>query len=408
MVGPPFLNVLCAILLRFRDYVFAFSTDIEKAFLHVKLHESDRNFTRFLWPESPETPDSNFQVYRFKVVPFGSSSSPFMLGAVLNLHLSKFQSHIANDMKKNIYVDNILSGCNTEKEIITYYIQARKIMSQAGFNLRSWSSNNHSIQKVAAKDQTGDADSTVNILGLRWNTATDTLSLAPKKLSHTNMTFVTKRDVLQISSQLYDPLGWATPATIRAKILLQEIWLSKVSWDEPLSNVIRDKWLAILTDIQELPTMTIPRAYSPSSNRSNDVRNIYVFSDASTKAYGAVVYICKNNQISLVMSKSRVAPIKSITLPKLELMAAVVATRLAQFVISAMDLHIVMYHLAIYTSGLTVKSCCTGYIKAITPDHLSLTASKKLLNHSQLMHGHIHPQVTTLLTSLPEVFQPNN
>jgi len=229
---------------------FAFSTDIKKAFLHVKLHESDRNFTRFLWPASPETPDSSFQVYYFKVIPFGSSSSPFMLGAVLNLHLSKFQSHIANDMKKNIYVDNILSGCNTEKKITNYYMQAREIMGQARFNLRSWSSNNHSLQKIVAKDQTGDANSTVNILGLCWNTTTDTLSLAPKTLSPTNMTLVTKRDVLQVSSQLYDPLGWATPVTIRAKTLLQEIWLSKVSWDEPLNDVIRDKWLAILTDIQ--------------------------------------------------------------------------------------------------------------------------------------------------------------
>jgi len=84
--------------------------------------------------------------------------------------------------------------------------------------------------------------------------------------------------------------------------------------------------------------MTIPQAYTPASKLSMDIRNIYVFSDASTKAFGAVVYICKNNQISLVMSKSRVAPIKSITLPKLELMAAVVAMRLAQFIISSLNL----------------------------------------------------------------------
>ena len=109
-------------------------------------------------------------------------------------------------MKNNIYVDNILSGCNTEREILNYYTEAREIMGQAKFNLRSWSSNCQSLQKAAAKDQTGDANPTVNILGLRWNTTTDTLSLAPKTLSSSNMTFITKRDVLQISSQLYDPL----------------------------------------------------------------------------------------------------------------------------------------------------------------------------------------------------------
>ena len=356
MVGPPFLNDLCAILLRFRKHAFALSTDIAKAFLHVKLHESDRNFTRFLWPENPESLDSNLQIYRFKVVPFGSSSSPFMLGAVLNLHLSKYQSLIADDMKKNIYVDNILSGCHTEEEIVNYYVQAREIMNQARFNLRSWSSNSHHLQKLTAKDQTGDTNPTVNKLGLRWNTATDTLSLAPRKLPFPNNTLITKREVLQVPSQFYDPLGWATPVTIRAKILLQEIWLSKVSWDEPLSEIMREKWLAILDDILKLPKLIIPRPYFPPSKASSSIHHVYVFSDASTKAYGTVVYICKNNNINLVMSKSHVAPIKSVTLPKLELMAAVMATRLAQFIISAMNFqcHKIPYNIHFWTDSQIV------------------------------------------------------
>lgn len=216
MVGPPFLNNLCAILLRFRDHSYALSMDIAKAFLHVQLHNDDRNFTRFLWPTLPERPDSRLQTYRFAVVPFGSCSSPFMLAAVLDLHLNKASSPIADDMKENIYVDNILSGCNTEEEIMQYYTQARAIMGNAKFNLRSWSSNR---QQLVTEAKIGDPNTTVN-LGLCWNTATDTLSLSPKKLS-TSMTLLTKRDVLQTSSQIYDPLGWATPITIKAKILLQ-------------------------------------------------------------------------------------------------------------------------------------------------------------------------------------------
>ena len=98
--------------------------------------------------------------------------------------------------------------------------------------------------------------------------------------------------------------------------------------EESLSDVIIDKWLTILIDIQELPMTTVPRAYVPSSNQSSDIRSMYVFSDASTKSYGVVVYICKNNHISLVISKSCIAFIKNITLPKLKLTATVVATRL--------------------------------------------------------------------------------
>ena len=102
IVGPPFINDLCAILLRFRSHPFALSTDIEKAFLHVKLHQADRDFTRFLWPREPEYVDSDLQIYRFASVPFGTASSPFMLHATIDLHLHKFKSPVAGDISRNI------------------------------------------------------------------------------------------------------------------------------------------------------------------------------------------------------------------------------------------------------------------------------------------------------------------
>ena len=270
MVGPPFLNNLCAILLRFCIHIFAFSTDIEKAFLHVKLHPSDRNFTRFLWPSNPQIPDDDFQTYRFTVVPFGSSSSPFMLGAVLNLHLSKFHNKVATDMRDNVYVDNILSGCNTEADLLTYYSQSRDVMGQAGFNLRSWSTNSHCLQETIKADSTSDPNTTVGLLGLRWNTVTDILSLAERHFPAIN-TLVTKREILQASSQSFDPLGWATPVTVKAKILLQEIWQTKFTWDEPLPDPTEDRWIAILTDLKELPQLMTPRTYFPSNQPGTQV-----------------------------------------------------------------------------------------------------------------------------------------
>ena len=333
-VGPPFLNNLCAILLRFRVHAFALSTDIEKAFLHIKLHPSDRNFTRFLWPSDFESSDTKFETYRFTVVPFGASSSPFMLGAVLDLHLSKSHLQTAADMRENIYVDNILSGCSTEEDLLAYYSQSRDLMSQAKFNLRSWSTNSQQLQKVMKQDNSSDPNTTVGLLGLRWNTVTDTISLTSRKLSAVN-TFVTKRDILQASSQIFDPLGWVTPVTVRAKILLQEVWLSKFTWDEPLSEAIKERWTAILADLTEIPNILMPRLYFPLSETGTLIDNIFVFADASTKAYGAIVYLNCGDHISFAMSKNRVAPTKPITLPRLELMAALTATRLADFVCSS-------------------------------------------------------------------------
>ena len=254
---------------------------------------------------------------------------------MLNLHLSKVASPVAEDMKQNMYVDNILSGCNTEDELQVYYKQSRELMSQANFNLRSWSSNSRCLRTITARDKTGDSNPTIGLLGLRWNTTTDTLSLTPRLLSPAN-TFVTKRDALQTSSQIFDPLGFVTPVSVRAKILLQEIWQTKFTWGEPLSKEITDAWLSILPDLMKLPQFTIPRTYL--STPVTPTYHLYAFSDSSTKAYGAVVYICQNQEVSLVMSKCRVAPIKTVTLPRLELMAAVMATRLVQFVKSAIHL----------------------------------------------------------------------
>ena len=138
-VGPPFLNDMCSIILRFRTFTYGLSTDIEKAFLHVGLDERDRDFTRSFWLSDPKDPESNFQVFRFKTVLFGSTSSPFMLSATLHYHLDNYSSPVAEDMKENIYVDNVISGCDQEPEAVDYYKEARTIMNAAHFNLRSWS-----------------------------------------------------------------------------------------------------------------------------------------------------------------------------------------------------------------------------------------------------------------------------
>ena len=138
ITGPPFLNDMCSILIRFRLHRYGLSTDIEKAFLHVNLDETDRDFTRFLWLSDHMDPASESQTYRFKVVLFGSVSSPFMLYAAIHYHLSKHPSSVADDMQNNLYVDNVISGGNSEEEVMSYYKKSRAMMSQANFNLRSW------------------------------------------------------------------------------------------------------------------------------------------------------------------------------------------------------------------------------------------------------------------------------
>ena len=121
----PILNDLSTILLRFRQHPLAFLADIEKAFLHVCLDESDRDYTRFLWLSDLSNSSSPFVTYRFRVVLFGATSSLLMLNATLKFHLSQYTNFIAEDMLHNLYVDNLVSGCNSEEAAIQYFTKSR-------------------------------------------------------------------------------------------------------------------------------------------------------------------------------------------------------------------------------------------------------------------------------------------
>ena len=335
--GPDFLNDLCSILLRFRTHTFAISTDIEKAFLQVHLHEQDRDFTRFLWLADPTDAESELVTYRFRTVLFGAVSSPFILYATLYHHLQQYDTPLSYDIQHNLYVDNIVSGSPTELEAVQYYHDSRAILSSAGFNLRAWTSNSHRLRAVAEQDATLDQTTPSNVLGIHWNTATDMISLTPKQTTRVSNALTTKREVLQESSRIFDPIGFAVPVTIRSKLLMQKLWKMKTEWDEPLEPTLISEWQSIVEDVNQLSNMSLNRRYAPTNFDPAQVE-LHTFTDASTKAYGTVTFVNIRGCVSYVMAKSRVAPVKATTLPRLELMAAVTGARLTSFVVSALQL----------------------------------------------------------------------
>jgi len=337
LTGPPFLNDLTSIILRFRTHQYGYVTDIEKAFLHIVLHEQDRNFTRFLWLSDPLDPSSDFATYRFCTVLFGSVSSPFMLFAVLNHHLLQYNTHVSHTIRSNLYVDNIVTGCDTEKGALQFYKQARSMLCEAKFNLRAWASNSKLLMKAARQDGTSDESDPINVLGISWNTATDCLALSLKSPCLTSSTLTTKRQVLKEASKLFDPLGITSPVSVRAKLFMQKLWQMNIEWDEPLDAIIREEWVTIINDIQRLSKLTIDRRYFKREFSRANV-TLHVFADASIRAYGAVAFLACGGEVTFVLAKNRVAPLKSLTLPKLELMAAVVASRIAKFISDALKL----------------------------------------------------------------------
>ena len=226
--GPPSVNDLCSILVRFRQYNVAFSSDIEKAFLHVHLDEEDRDFTRFLWLSDPCDVNSPLIAFRFRVVLFGATCSPFMLQATLTYHLTRNGSGISQDLLRNLYVDNVVSGCQTETASLDYFVQSRSILNTANFNLRSWASNNTQLMNTAKQHQAAETNNPVKVLGLWWDTHSDLIYSSPKPIASLTTT-TTKRDILKWASTIFDPLGLISPVTISAKLFLQTLWQQHIN-----------------------------------------------------------------------------------------------------------------------------------------------------------------------------------
>ena len=176
---------------------------------------------------------------------------------------------------------------------------------------------------------------------------------------------------MQGSLSIFNPLGLITPVTIQAKILLQELWKQHIDWDEPLEESFQNRWIKIIQEIREATELVIPQRYFTAMQFA--VQDLHVFADASTKAYGAVAYFSQDTYTSLVMSKTRVAPLKTISLPRLELMAAVLATRLLHLFFRISSVNVM------FIFGLTAKLFYTGLTATKSSNHLSMLVSVKLL-----------------------------
>ncbi|XP_065895716.1 uncharacterized protein [Dysidea avara] len=286
--GPPLLMDLCAILLRFRQYEFAFSSDIEKAFLHVHLDPSDRDATRFLWLSDPADTSSPFTTYRFKVVLFGATCSPFMLNAALIYHLSQNNSEVARDLLHNLYVDNVVSGCHSEQAAVDYYLKSRSLLNSAHFNLCSWASNSPHLKSTAKEHNVAESGNPVKVLGLVWDVQTDLIYPSPKPEPSNFISASTKREILKCASSVFDPLGLISPVTISAKLFLQQLWQQCLDWDSDLAEELCKNWNTIVHDILHATEISFPRQCVTVS--CNADATLHVFADASPKAYGAAAY----------------------------------------------------------------------------------------------------------------------
>ena len=221
-----------------------------------------------------------------------------------------------------------------------YYSEAKSIFRKASMNLREWYSNDSKLMAAIPEADRG-GHGTTKVLGLQWVLAADTLSCP--KISLIDSEVVTKRFVLHTIAKIYDPCGYFTPVTSPGKWLMQELWHRKYDWDDPISDDLLQQWRCVLASLQKLHECEIPRCYGKAVS-DGAVIELHAFCDASAKAYCAAIYmIVKSGEglhATFLFSKCRVSPLKKQSIPRLELLAATVGTRLLEFVASELRLPI--------------------------------------------------------------------
>ena len=366
--GPKFNQLILDILLRFRAFKYVLIADLEKAFLQVSVVEDDRDVLRFLWVDDIKKDCPEICTLRFTRVVFGVSASPFLLNATLKHHLEKHAAthpDLVKRLLESTYVDDIVSGADSEEDAFELYSQAKSVFRDGGFNLRKFVSNSKPLQqRIEHAEQlhsTGisrvSVDSLSNaldesyvgatlgdhraldaeeqkVLGVCWNPVDDCLLFDVSSVARLASTLEpTKRNVISIVGRFYDPLGFLTPVTIRFKIFFQKLCDCKIDWDEPLSDEVGDEWKTLVGDLQAgACTLSMPRSYHTSCNGVPTSRYLCGFCDASTRAYAAVIYLVTviddGAEITFVAAKTRVAPLQPQTIPRLELLSALLLARL--------------------------------------------------------------------------------
>ncbi|XP_018371197.1 PREDICTED: uncharacterized protein LOC108766413, partial [Trachymyrmex cornetzi] len=291
IAGPVLQDTLFELLLKFRLHQYVMTADLEMMYRQILVREQDRNLQRILWRASIQ---EEIQIYCLNTLTYGA---------------------------------------HTMEEACLLQQQLMELLKAGGFNLRKWRSNNKEIlSSVRQYDENEflvlNKHEIIKTLGLRWNAEHDYLQYEMKVGGEQ---IVTKRQLLSLISKIYDPLGLIGPILVIAKQLMQRVWKEQLDWDEELPDHLHKEWLRYHSAINSAQTLVVPRNVNPG-NVSMDIE-VHIFCDASEKAYGACAYACHQGRegsiaVQLMCSKSRVAPLKSITLPRLELNAAHLAAKL--------------------------------------------------------------------------------
>lgn len=332
MVGPVVQEDLFTTLLAFRSNKYAITADICKMYRQCDLDAFDRNFQCILWRDSP---NEVLKLFQLNTVTYGLAPSSFQATRCLK-YLADKNHHkfplASNVIAKNFYVDDMLAGADTFDEAKKIMEEVTSVLKSGGFELSKWASNSKELlkgiddtklEKLICRDE----EDFIKTLGMFWQPGTDEF----RYFYHPTQKYInkaTKRLILSEISRLFDPIGLLNPIVVKAKMLLQNLWTLNLEWDEAIPQNLHCEWNLLLKQLELVKNIKIPRHVL---HRAATIQ-LHGFADASSSAYGCCIYVRYTLQGSvscnLLTAKSRVAPIKTTSIPRLELCAALLLAEL--------------------------------------------------------------------------------
>ena len=353
--------------LSFVEVLLCLMTECIKMYREVALAPSDKDLHRFIWRATPEQPVQDNRMTR---VTFGVSASPYLAVRTLQQTAADHGAEhpiASSHILKSFYVDDLLAGANTVEEAVELFHSLRAVLKQGGFNLCKWRSSSLSVlqsipedlqEKIPVQEVTNHSHSShPKALGLEWNSHLDVMSPSIYLADTPN---ITKRGIVSDVSKTFDVLGWISPSVLSMKMLYQKLWHLGIDWDEtvpPDLTAQHTQWK------EQLPLLTqkqLPRSYF-RLDAPCMTTELHGFSDASEKAFGAVVYIRSTyeHHSPVVALVTRVVKPKTMTIPRMELCGALILANLLTTVRKALDIS--QDHIHGWTDSSIVLSWLDGH-----------------------------------------------
>ncbi|XP_046142528.1 uncharacterized protein LOC123988000 [Osmia bicornis bicornis] len=333
MVGPTIQDKLFEHLLKFRMHAFVLTADIEKMYRQIIIHPDDCKFQRIFWYH-----EGKIAVFQLNTVTFGVSSAPFLAIRTIKQLADDESANFplaSQIIKRDLYVDDLLTGANSLSEILKIRDDIIALLKRGQFNIRQWASNHdHALdsidEKVLGSDHAVENNPILKTLGTVWNSRRDKILYSVKPLERPAK--ITKRTILSEIAKIFYSLGLLGPILLTAKTIMQVCWKTKIDWDESVPNTLHTTWTSFSDQLPLIREVSVDRRLLLDDPISIQLHG---FCDASKVGYGACLYLrsCDSGGrvlVRLACAKSRVAPLKTTTIPRLELCAALTLTRLYQ------------------------------------------------------------------------------